>query len=97
MPRPRKPRHMYYVHLVRYSSEAAMRALRYGEPHHSDEPYMILETWSALGSTAFDERAAAVAFYRFCRKAMADPLANRVRVDHGDESVVVWIHPLSEW
>ena len=91
MPRPRKPRHMYHVYLVRYSSEVARRALEYGEPYHSDEPFMTLESWHALGSSAFDERAAAVHFYRFCRDAMADPLASRVMMDHGDERVVVWI------
>lgn len=93
MPRLRKPRHMYHVYLVRYSSEVARRSLEYGEPYHSDEPFMTLESWDALGSSVFDERAAAVHFYRFCRDAMADPLANRVVVDHGEERVVVWIHP----
>lgn len=93
MPRPRKLRHMYQVYLVRYSSEAAKRALEYGEPYHSDEPFMTLESWYGLGRSAFDERAAAVHFYRFCRGAMTDPLADRVMVDYGDERVVVWIHP----
>lgn len=93
MPRPRKPRYMYYVYLVSYSSEAAKRALEYGEPYRSNVPFMTLKMWYGSGMSAFDERTAAVHFYRFCRDAMADPLANRVVVDHGDERVVVWIHP----
>jgi hypothetical protein len=93
MPRAHKPREMYSVSLIRYTSEEAKQAVITGDwsrYRFLEEPVTV-EMWFC--QNAYDERAAAVLFSRLCREASTNHLASRVVLTHGREKVVVWAHP----